>query len=251
LNFKIYQKQKLNKMKKLFFMLAAAAALLTSSSCKKVVGEGDLQTETRNITDFSGVSASIGGKIYYKIDPVYKVEITAQRNILDVIEATKTSGHLLLKVKEGVRIKSNEEITVNISAPTADYLHLSGTGDLAVIGNINAVNLDMAISGTGNITVQSVSVTDKINANISGTGDITVQSGVAKNEDLRLSGSGKLFIDGVAAEKATTTISGSGDMQVNLSQALDATISGSGSVYYRGHPLISTSISGSGKVKPL
>ncbi|HEX3168275.1 MAG TPA: head GIN domain-containing protein [Chitinophagaceae bacterium] len=238
-------------MKKLFFMLAAAAALLTSSSCKKVVGEGDLQTETRNITDFSGVSASIGGKIYYKIDPVYKVEITAQRNILDVIEATKTSGHLLLKVKEGVRIKSNEEITVNISAPTADYLHLSGTGDLAVIGNINAVNLDMAISGTGNITVQSVSVTDKINANISGTGDITVQSGVAKNEDLRISGSGKLFIDGVAAEKATTTISGSGDMQVNLSQALDATISGSGSVYYRGHPLISTSISGSGKVKPL
>src|SRR6187397_1617815 len=238
-------------MKKLFFMLAAAAALLTTSSCKKVVGEGDLQTETRNITDFSGVSSSIGGKIYYKIDPVYKVEITAQRNILDVIQATKSNGHLLLKVKDGVRIKSNEEITVNISAPTADYLHLSGTGDLAVIGNINAVNLDMAISGTGSITVQSVSVTDKINANISGTGDITVQSGVAKNEDLRISGSGKLFIDGVAAEKATTTISGSGDMQVNLSQALDATISGSGSVYYRGHPLISPSISGSGKVKPL
>jgi len=238
-------------MKKQFFMLAAAAALLTTSSCKKVVGEGDLQTETRNITDFSGVSASIGGKIYYKIDPVYKVEIIAQRNILDVIQATKSNGHLLLKVKDGVRIKSNEEITVNISAPTADYLHLSGSGDLAVIGSLNTVNLDMGISGTGNITVQSATVTDKINANISGTGDITVQSGVAKNEDLRISGSGKLFIDGVAAEKATTTISGSGDMQVNLSQALDATISGSGSVYYRGHPLISTSISGSGKVKPL
>src|SRR5678815_1768642 len=101
-------------MKKIFIMLAAAAVVLTSSSCKKVVGEGDLQTETRNITDFSGVSASIGGKIYYKIDPVYKVEITAQRNIHDVKEATKTSEHLLLKVKEGVRIKTNEEITVNI-----------------------------------------------------------------------------------------------------------------------------------------
>ena len=232
-------------------MLPAAAALLISSSCKKVIGEGDLQTETRNVTGFSGVSASIGGKIYYKIDPVYKVEITAQRNILDVIQATKSNGHLLLKVKDGVRIKSNEEITVNISAPTADYLHLSGTGDLAVIGNINAVNLDIDISGTGNITVQSATVTDKINANISGTGDITVQSGVAKNEDLGISGSGKLFIDGIVAEKATTTISGSGDMQVNLSQTLDATISGSGSVYYRGNPLISTQISGSGRVKPL
>ena len=238
-------------MKKVFFMLTAAAALLTSSSCKKVVGEGDLQTETRNITDFSGVSASIGGKIYYKIDPVYKVEIIAQRNILDVIQATKSNGHLLLKIKDGVRIKSNEEITVNISAPTADYLHVSGIGDLAVIGNINSANLDMDISGTGNITVQSVTVSDKIKANISGSGDINVQSGVARNEDLRISGNGKLIMDRVVAEKATTTISGSGDMQVNLSQSLDATISGSGSVYYRGNPLISTRVSGSGSVRPL
>ena len=232
-------------------MLAAAAALLTAPSCKKVVGEGDLQTETRNITDFSGVSSSIGGKVYYKIDPVYKVEITAQRNILDVIQATKINGHLLLKIKDGVRIKSNEEIIVNISAPTADYLHLSGTGDLAVIGDINAVNLDMGISGTGNITASSINVTDKIKAEISGSGDINVQAGTARNEDLRISGNGKLFMDGVIAEKATTNISGSGDMQVNVSQTLDATISGSGSVYYRGHPLISTNISGSGKVKPL
>src|SRR6187397_706266 len=171
-------------MKKLFFMLAAAAALLTTSSCKKVVGEGDLQTETRNITDFSGVSVSIGGKIYYKIDPVYKVEITAQRNILDVIQATKSNGHLLLKVKDGVRIKSNEEITVNISAPTADYLHLSGSGDLAVIGNINAVNLDMSISGTGDLTLSMLSIANKMKATVSGTVNINVLAGSAKNEEL-------------------------------------------------------------------
>ena len=232
-------------------MLAAAAAVLGFSSCTKIVGEGELQTETRNIADFSGVSASIGGKIYYKIDPMFKVEIIAQRNILDVIQATKQNGHLLLKIKDGVRVKSNEEITVNISAPTGDYFHLSGSGDLGVIGNLISSNLDMGISGTGNITAQSVAVADRIDADISGSGDIKVLSGTAKNEDLRISGSGKLIMDGVAAERATTHISGSGDIQVNLSQSLDATISGSGSVYYLGHPLISTSISGSGKVKPL
>jgi len=238
-------------MKKQIFMLAAAAVLFTTSSCKKVVGEGQVQTETRNITGFSGVSASIGGKIYYKIDPAYKVEITAQPNILDVIETSTINGHLLVKIRNGVRVKSNEDIIVNISAPTADYLHVSGTGDLTVTGSIIAANMDIGISGTGNITVPSVTVTNKINANISGSGDIIVQTGVAKDEDLRISGSGKLFLDGVAAEKATTTISGSGDMQVNLSQTLNATISGSGSVYYRGHPLITTNISGSGKVRPL
>jgi hypothetical protein len=238
-------------MKKLIIMSAAAAALFTFSSCKKVVGEGPAQTETRNITGFSGVSASIGGKINYTIDPLYKVEITAQPNILDVIETSKINGHLQIRVRNGVRIKANEEIIVNISAPTADYLHLSGSGDLVVAGIINAANLDLAISGTGDITVPAVTIIDKIDAVISGSGNISVQAGTARNQELRISGSGKLILDGVAAEKAKTTISGSGDMQVNLSQTLDATISGSGSVYYRGHPLISTTISGSGKVKPL
>jgi hypothetical protein len=238
-------------MKKLFIMLAAAAAILTTPSCKKVVGEGDLQTETRNITDFSGVSASIGGKIYYKIDPVYKVEITAQRNILDVIQATKINGHLLLKIKDGVRIKSNEEIIVNISAPTADYFHLSGTGDLIATGNIIATDIDMSISGTGNLTVSSVSIGDKLKAAISGTGNINLLAGTAKNEELKISGSGKLLLEGVAAENAETTISGSGDIKISVSQKLDATISGSGSVYYHGNPLISTDISGSGRVRPI
>jgi len=232
-------------------MLAAAAAILTTPSCKKVVGEGDLQTETRNITDFSGVSASIGGKIYYKIDPVYKVEITAQRNILDVIQATKINGHLLLKIKDGVRIKSNEEIIVNISAPTADYFHLSGTGDLIATGNIIATDIDMSISGTGNLTVSSVSIGDKLKAAISGTGNINLLAGTAKNEELKISGSGKLLLEGVAAENAETTISGSGDIKISVSQKLDATISGSGSVYYHGNPLISTDISGSGRVRPI
>lgn len=238
-------------MKKSIVFFAIVAMMITVSSCEKVIGDGPLQTETRNITDFSGVSASIGGKINYKIDPDYKVEITAQANILDVIQTSKVNGHLLVKVKDGVRIRSHEDITINISAPNADYLHLSGSGDLIVSGLVNEDNLDMDISGSGNVTLSSATVNDKIRATISGSGNIKVLSGSAINEDLRISGSGKLLLQDVIAEHAKTTISGSGDIKVNLSQSLDATISGSGSVYYLGNPLISTSISGSGKVCPL
>ena len=232
-------------------MLAAAAAVLGFSSCKKVVGEGDLQTETRNITDFSGVSASIGGKVNYRIDPVYKVEITAQRNILDVIQVTKQNGHLLVKVKDGVRLRSHEEIMVSISAPTGDFFHLSGAGDVVVTGNIIANDLDLSISGTGNLTIPSASIANNLKAVISGAGNIYVLSGSAKSEDLKISGSGQLSVEGVAAQNGKTKISGSGDIKVNLSQSLDATISGSGSVYYHGNPLISTDISGSGRVRPI
>jgi len=237
-------------MKKLVLVLTVTTALFTSS-CRKITGEGELQTETRNVTDFSGVSSSIGGKVNYRIDPLYKVEITAQRNILDVIQATKRDGHLLIKVKDGVRIRSNEEITVTISAPSGNYFHLSGEGDLAVTGNINATDLDLSISGTGNLTIPATTITDKIKATISGSGNIKVLSGTTKNEELKISGSGGLFLEGIAAENAKTTISGSGDIKLNVSHSLDATISGSGSVYYHGNPLISTTISGSGRVRPI
>lgn len=238
-------------MKKSIIMLAAAAALFMFPSCEKVVGDGPVQTESRSINGFSGVSASIPGKINYKIDPVFKIEISAQRNILDVIETSVINGHLLIKIKNGVRIKEHVDITVNISAPIADYLHLSGSGDLTVTGNVVSTNLDMGISGSGSIAVANVTVGDKINATISGSGNMSITTGTARNHQLRISGSGKMLMDEIAVEKAVTTISGSGDMQLKLSQTLDATISGSGSVYYRGNPLITTHISGSGKVQPL
>lgn len=238
-------------MKKSIIMLAAVASLFMFQSCKKVVGEGPIQSEIRSISDFSGVASGIGGTITYRIDPEFKVEIIAQRNILDVIETTKENGHLLIKVKNGISIKTNENIIVNISAPSADYLHLSGSGDLTVIGDIISENLDMNISGSGSMNVPKITLMDKIKAVVSGSGDIFILNGTAKNEDLRISGSGKIIMDNVAAEKGIATISGSGNMKVNLTSTLNATISGSGSVYYRGTPQITTHISGSGKVLPL
>lgn len=238
-------------MKKIVIMLAAAAALFMTPSCEKVEGEGPLQTETRSVINFSGVDAGIAGKINYKIDPVYSVEIIAQQNILDVIETFEQNGYLRIKVKDGKRIKSHEEIVINISAPSADHLHLSGSGDLSVTGNNAVANLDMRVSGSGNIVVSDATVTGKIKVVISGSGNMQVQSGTAKDLDLKISGSGKITLDGVAADKATTHTSGSGNIYVNLSQSLDATISGSGSVYYRGTPQITTHISGSGKILPL
>jgi hypothetical protein len=238
-------------MKKIVIMLAAAAALFNFSSCEKVKGEGPLQSELRAVTGFSGVSASISGKINYMIAPVYKVEIIAQRNILDVIQTSKVDGHLRIKVKDGVSIKTNEEIVVNISAPSADYLHLSGSGNIVITGNLVSSNLDMNISGSGSITVPDAAVATKIDAVISGSGSMQVLAGTAKNQQLRISGSGKYIADGVTSDNVVATISGSGDMKVKALQTLDATISGSGSVYYRGTPVISTHISGSGKVRPL
>ncbi|HEV8505912.1 MAG TPA: head GIN domain-containing protein [Chitinophagaceae bacterium] len=237
-------------MKNFVVVVLLAAGILIFPSCEKVVGEGPLVTQTRNVGNFSGVSSEMSGKVNFAIAPEYKVEITAQQNILDVLNTNVVNGVLHIDFKDNVRVKQHEDLLINITAPYADYFRLSGSGNMNVQGNITANNLKVTLSGSGDIAVQNAVIADKIDADISGSGNINVANGSAVNEDVDISGSGKVEMPGVSAESAVTHTSGSGDVKLAVSKNLDAHITGSGSVYYHGNPIISTHISGSGRVIP-
>jgi hypothetical protein len=237
-------------MKKSAVVALFAAMLFIFPSCEKVVGEGPLITETRSVSNFTGISSEMSGKVNFTIAPNYKVEITAQRNILDVVQTNVVNGVLHIDFKNGVRVKEHADLTINITAPAADYFRLSGSGNMDVNGDVVANNLQVNLSGSGNIVMQKAVVVDKIDADMSGSGNISIMNGSGINEDLNISGSGKIDLAGVAAENGVVKITGSGDMKVVLSKKLDANITGSGSVYYRGNPIISTKITGSGRVVP-
>jgi hypothetical protein len=237
-------------MKKSIVVFLAAAALFIFPSCEKVIGEGPLVTETRAVQNFTGVSSEMSGKVNFTIAPNYKVEITAQRNIIDVTKTNVINGVLHIDFKNSVRVREHEDLTINITAPAADYFRLSGSGDMDVTGDVVANKLQVKLSGSGNIVVQKATIVDKIDADLSGSGNINILNGSALNEDLKISGSGKIDLSNITAENGETRITGSGDMKVVLSKKLDATITGSGSVYYHGNPIISTKITGSGRVIP-
>ena len=238
-------------MKKLVVViLLLVTGLFIFPSCEKVVGEGPLVTQTRTVGNFTGVSSEMSGKVNFTIAPDYKVEITAQQNILDVLNTNVVNGVLHIDFKNNVRVKQHEDLLINITAPYADYFRVSGSGNMNVQGDITANNLKVTLSGSGDITVQNAVIADKIDTDISGSGNISIAGGSAVNEDVDISGSGKVEMAGVDAQNAVTHTSGSGDVKVALSTNLDAHISGSGSVYYHGNPIISTHISGSGRVIP-
>ena len=237
-------------MKKFLVLVVLAAGILIFPSCEKVVGEGPLVTQTRTVGNFSGVSSEMSGKVNFTIAPEYKVEITAQQNILDVLNTNVVNGVLHIDFKDNVRVRQHEDLLINITAPYADYFRLSGSGNMNVQGDVAANNLKVTLSGSGDIAVQNAVIADKIDTDISGSGNISIANGSAANENVDISGSGKVEMAGVDAQNAVTHTSGSGDVRLALSKNLDAHITGSGSVYYHGNPIISTHISGSGRVIP-
>src|SRR5215510_7058572 len=179
-------------MKHIVATILAATIIMAFPSCKKVTGEGPVVTQTRSINNFTGISSEMSGKVNFTIAPEYKVEITAQQNILDVLNTNVVNGVLHIDFKNNVRVKEHEDLLINITAPYADYFRLSGSGNMNVQGDISANNLQVTLSGSGDITVQNAVIADKINTDVSGSGNISIASGSAVNEDIDISGSGKV-----------------------------------------------------------
>ena len=234
-------------MKKLSVVFGSVAIIIFFGSCRKVIGEGPSFTENRTVANFSSVASAISADVFYKQDPVYKVEITAQQNILNIIETNVVNDELVIKFRNNVSVRSHENIVVNISSPVVKGLKISGSGNFIVPDSIHSDNMNLTLSGSGNMSLHKLEAAS-IDVNISGSGNITVSDGTTNTAKLRISGSGDIEVIKVAAASVTTTTSGSGEMHVNASEKLDVTISGSGSVFYTGNPIINTHISGSGKV---
>src|SRR6476659_4400568 len=153
-------------MKNLSVVVVLAAVLFIFPSCEKVVGEGPLVTQTRTVGNFTGMSSEMSGKVNFAIAPEYKVEITAQQNILDVLNTNVVNGVLHIDFKNNVRVKQHEDLLINITAPYADYFRLSGSGNMNVQGDVVANNLQVTLSGSGDIAVHNAVIADKIDSDI-------------------------------------------------------------------------------------
>ena len=221
--------------------------MIIFTSCEKVTGEGVLVSEIRTTAAFDGVESEISGNVIYTQGNDYKVELTAQQNILNVMETPVLSKKLVVRFKNNVRVKTHEQITIKVTAPSISSIGLSGSGNISVLSPLTGGDLTFRLSGSGDMILPTVTC-NYLETNISGSGSISIAGGTATTENFKISGSGDVDARNVMAKTVSTNTSGSGTLRVAASEKLDVKISGSGSVYYWGTPIISTDISGSGRV---
>ncbi len=233
-------------MKKLSVLLFVAS-MIFFTSCDKVVGEGALVNETRTTSSFTGLESEVSANVVYVQGTDHKVELTAQQNILNVIETPVVNNKLIVRFKRFVRVKQHEQITIKITSPTITSIGSSGSGNVTVLSPLTGNDLSFRLSGSGNVTLPVVN-SSHLEATISGSGNISIAGGNTNTEHFQISGSGDIDARSVLSKSATTKTSGSGVIRLSASETLNVTISGSGSVYYWGNPVVSTNISGSGKV---
>lgn len=216
-------------MKRLIFVSTLTVILtLAFSSCrhlgKGLLGSGVRKTEKRDLGSFKSIEASGAYEIFITCQQTVSFEIEGDDNILPTIKTEAGDG--VLRITSERDYNTQKPIVVRISVPDLERLSSAGAEDVRIE---NLKNDKFATSSSGAARV--------------------VASGQTKFVDISSNGAGDIDTTKLLAERAKVTITGVGNVDLYVSQQLDATVSGVGNVTYSGNPsVVNKSVSGFGSV---
>lgn len=219
----------------IFKLILGATIILAGCNVggKYVTGNGNVKSETRNISGFTGVksSGSIDVTIIQGND--FSVSVENDENLIPLIVTEVRDGILVIHYKDDYNI-NDDHSSVTVTAPAINKVAVSGSSDIKTTGTLKSdKEISFAISGSGDITANVDAPSIKFSG--SGSGDISLE-GRTKDFECRMSGSGNIKCANLKAENVDLSISGSADGKVFASVSLKARVSGSGDVTYYGNP---------------
>lgn len=231
-------------------LLVLAALLLFCSQVsaqdgKKIKGDGNIRSETRNIGDFSRIDCPGSFHIFIKQGSTPGLKVEGDENLLPYISTSMDGKTLTVKAQDHTQLDPSRPVAIYLTVKQLEAVNLSGLSKVETENTLHSPHLRLAISGSGqlNIKVEGKS----LNVDISGTGKVHMEGHMAETE-YRISGTGDVEADDLVSDRTRVLISGIGKLRVNTREKLNVSISGTGKVWYKGNPAVSQAISGIGKI---
>lgn len=228
-------------------LLLLAVFSITLASCDKEIlsGSGNIVTESRAVVPFTDVVADGSLHVHLRQDTDGPVEVTAEDNIMRVIDTYVSGNTLHVRIKSGVKLRSVRDIDIYVHSAHYNSLHFSGSGSVESLDTIRTDRFEYKIDGSGNTRLRVV--TARLETEINGSGNIQL-FGEAASFNSIINGSGDVSGLDLYCQDANILVKGSGGHTINVSRSLDVSIRGSGDVKYKGSASVSSDIQGSGRV---
>jgi hypothetical protein len=178
------------------------------------VGSGNLVSEEKDLIDFSKIDVEDGFEVDITHSSSYKITITADDNVIDDVQVSKSGDTLNIGLKPGIYETLN--LHAEIMMPDLDELKFSG--------------------GTRG-TAQGFSSTQDFEIYLSGGSRIDLD-GNAENLTVDASGGSNLELSDFQINNAIISLSGGSFGTINLDGTLDADLSGGSILKYIGNPTL-------------
>lgn len=219
---------------------------------KKVKGNGNQTSETRNVGSYDAVSVSHIFTVYLVSGTEGEIRIEAEENLLEHILTDVSGDELKIRVERGVQLQPSREFRkegIRIWVPVESISEVSASGASDLIGEtaLNADRFKVNISGAADAELNVAA--ERVRVNLSGASELRLEGSA---ETLEIEGSGASDLDayGLTARHVDAVLSGSSDADVNASESLKARVSGAGGLTYKGDPpRLESKASGAGHVR--
>lgn len=217
---------------------------------RSVTASGNVKTETRDVTGFTGISLSLPAKVTIKQGNKEGLTIEADDNYLPLIETVVERGQLRIRPTEkNMSFKGRSmKLNITIDAINIESLSVSGSGDI-VADELNSPKLRTSIAGSGEVNIKSLT-SDSVKVSIAGSGDLNL-GGTSNELEGSIAGSGSIKADRLKAKNVVVKVAGAGEATIWATDTMKLSIAGSGDVKYWGDAKVTQSVAGSGSIKRL
>jgi hypothetical protein len=199
------------------------------------------ETETRNLSSFTGVKVSEGISVYLKKGDKEsaKIEVTgtSPSNVITEISGTYLKVHM----RDGNYRNVNAKVYVTYVS--VEKLYASSAGNLYSSETLKGNNMEINASSAG--TIEVVVDAGRLEASASSAGDIELK-GKAKSVIMDAASAGQIDAYDLEADDAEIDAASAGAIKISVKSGLDAKASSGGSIRYRGNPDRSNTTSSSG-----
>jgi len=193
-------------------------------------GNGFVETETRELPQFSKIEVGGAFKIFFKHGNSQEVKIETDGNLLNNI-ITRVSGNTLSI--EAKSIKDPAELNVFVVLPVLEAINISGAAQFRSNGAIISDMFEIEASGASEV-VAEVEV-DELITHASGA-TIVKLTGSARTHEVHASGAARLKAQNLDTFSTEVEASGASDAVVNSSNVLVISTSGAASVSHIEEP---------------
>ncbi|MCG6920437.1 MAG: DUF2807 domain-containing protein [Acidobacteria bacterium] len=192
------------------------------------VGSGRLATEARSVEGFSAIGVHGAVAVTVEHTGYESLEITAEDNILPLLESEVRGGRLFLGPVSGAPISTTLPIEYHLTVRTLDDIEVSGASAV-VVPDLDNEHLRVVISGASAMTL----------------------AGRADLEEVAVSGASSYAAPDLSSRITTVDVSGASAAAVRTSEELGGSVSGSSVLEYLGEPALSLTVTGNSILRHL
>jgi uncharacterized protein YpmB len=233
-------------------VIAIASAIIFLGSwfpLTEVTGSGDLITQQKDFSGFSAIDVSSGFEVEISQSSFYSISVTADDNIIEYIQISKTDNTLKVRLQAGISYQSIT-LQIEIEMPELNNIELSG-GSQGTINDFASSNVFSIDLSGGSQIEGSFTTTENVNFELYGGSQLDNFVGEANDTIIELSQGSQLDLSEFVVNNSNVNLNGGSQATINLNGRLDANLIGGSTLEYIGEPTMGDiEVSGGSTVNP-